>query len=69
VRQGRTTILVSHDLLATRDADLILVMDRGQIVERGSYDELVSAGGPFQELLAAQLREGSPSSAVPVWDE
>ena len=43
----RTTLVISHDLLLTRDADLILVLDGGEVVERGRHDELIAAGGPY----------------------
>ena len=46
----RTTLVISHDLLLTRDADLILVLDDGEVVERGRHDELLAAGGPYSRL-------------------
>ena len=45
--RDRTTLVISHDLLLTRDADLILVLDDGEVVERGRHDELLAAGGPY----------------------
>ena len=45
--RGRTTLVISHDLLLTRDADLILVLDEGEVVERGRHDELVALGGAY----------------------
>ncbi len=50
-----TRIVIAHRLSTIRDADLILVMDQGAIVERGSHDELIALGGKYQELVAAQL--------------
>jgi ATP-binding cassette, subfamily B, bacterial len=50
----RTSIVISHDLLLTRDADLIAVMDGGRIVERGRHDDLVEAGGLYARLWASQ---------------
>ncbi len=47
----RTTILVAHRLTTLRDADRILVFDGGKIVEAGSYNDLVKAGGVFTELI------------------
>jgi ATP-binding cassette, subfamily B, bacterial len=46
----RTTIVVSHDLLTTRDADRIAVLDRGRLVELGPHAELVAAGGLYARL-------------------
>jgi ABC-type multidrug transport system fused ATPase/permease subunit len=48
--RDRTTLVISHDLLLTRDADLILVLDDGEVVERGRHDELLAAGGPYWSL-------------------
>ena len=55
-RQGRTTVLVTHNLLATRDADQILVLQAGRMVERGRYPQLAAAGGLFSQLLTEQMR-------------
>jgi ATP-binding cassette subfamily B multidrug efflux pump len=54
---GRTSIIVSHRLVAVRDADLILVLDGGRIVERGTHAELLAAGGRYWELLRRQQME------------
>jgi ATP-binding cassette subfamily B protein len=53
--KGRTSFVIAHRLSTVRDADLILVFDRGRIVERGTYRDLVARGGRFRELVAAQL--------------
>ena len=53
--QGRTLIVIAHRLSTVRDADLILVMNHGRVVERGTWDDLVAAGGFFAELHAAQF--------------
>jgi ATP-binding cassette subfamily B protein len=45
--RDRTTLVISHDLLTTRDADLIVVLDEGRVVERGRHDELVARGGAY----------------------
>src|SRR4051794_11437750 len=47
---GRTTIAIAHRLSTVRDADQIVVLDRGEIVERGTHDELMSAGGRYSVL-------------------
>jgi ATP-binding cassette subfamily B protein len=48
--EGRTTIAIAHRLSTVRDADQIVVLDRGQVVEVGTYEELVARGGRFAEL-------------------
>ena len=54
---GRTSIIVSHRLAAVRDADWILVLDRGSIVEQGTHTDLLAAGGRYWELLRRQQME------------
>ncbi|WP_309390946.1 glucan ABC transporter ATP-binding protein/ permease [Chelatococcus sambhunathii] len=53
-REGRTTLVIAHRLATVRSADLVLVFERGRVVERGPFDELASAGGAFARLVAAQ---------------
>jgi ABC-type multidrug transport system fused ATPase/permease subunit len=48
--RGRTSIIIAHRLTTVRRADEILVMERGRITQRGPYDELMSAEGPFRRL-------------------
>jgi len=50
--EGRTTIAIAHRLSTVRDADQIIVLDRGVVVERGTHDELVNAAGRYAELVA-----------------
>ncbi|HLK00434.1 MAG TPA: ABC transporter ATP-binding protein [Streptosporangiaceae bacterium] len=57
LRQGRTSFIIAHRLSTIRDADLILVMEHGDIVEQGTHDELVNAAGPYQRLYAAQFAQ------------
>jgi ATP-binding cassette, subfamily B, multidrug efflux pump len=54
---GRTSIIVSHRLAAVRDADWILVLDGGKIVEQGVHVDLLAAGGRYWELLRRQQME------------
>ena len=54
---GRTSIVVSHRLAAVRDADWILVLDGGRLVEQGTHSELLTAGGRYWELLRRQQME------------
>ncbi|MBM3487899.1 MAG: glucan ABC transporter ATP-binding protein/ permease [Alphaproteobacteria bacterium] len=53
--RGRTTFVIAHRLSTVRNADLILVLERGEIVERGSYQELIARQGIFARLVATQL--------------
>jgi ATP-binding cassette subfamily B protein len=55
VMRGRTTIVIAHRLATVRNADCILVFDRGRIVESGSFDALVAQGGLFATLAQAQF--------------
>ncbi|MGR6316972.1 ABC transporter ATP-binding protein [Micromonospora soli] len=57
LRQGRTSFVIAHRLSTIRDADTILVLDGGRIVERGTHDELIDAGGTYSRLYAAQFAE------------
>jgi ATP-binding cassette, subfamily B, multidrug efflux pump len=57
LRAGRTSFVIAHRLSTIRDADVILVMEDGQIVEQGSHDELLSSGGAYARLYAAQFAE------------
>ncbi len=50
--EGRTTIAIAHRLSTVRDADQIVVLDRGRVVEVGTYDDLLARGGRFAELVA-----------------
>jgi ATP-binding cassette subfamily B protein len=55
LRRGRTSFVIAHRLSTIRDADLILVMESGQIVEQGTHDSLLAAGGAYARLYAAQF--------------
>jgi ATP-binding cassette subfamily B protein len=57
LRSGRTSFVIAHRLSTIRDADVILVMEDGQIVEQGDHDELLLAGGAYARLYAAQFAE------------
>ncbi|MCQ3952953.1 MAG: ABC transporter ATP-binding protein [Chloroflexi bacterium] len=66
--EGRTTFVIAHRLSTVRRADMILVMDKGRIVERGTHAELLAAGGLYKEIHDLQLiqREEAPPDARPL---
>ncbi|WP_020577311.1 ABC transporter ATP-binding protein [Actinopolymorpha alba] len=53
--EGRTSLVIAHRLSTVRNADTILVLDQGQLVERGTHEELVDAGGLYSELYRTQF--------------
>ncbi|WP_372458799.1 ABC transporter ATP-binding protein [Cellulomonas xiejunii] len=55
LRVGRTSFVIAHRLSTIRDADVILVMEHGQIVEKGSHGELLAAGGAYARLYESQF--------------
>jgi ATP-binding cassette subfamily B protein len=61
---GRTSIVIAHRLSTIQAADEILVVDGGRIVERGTHDELMDAGGLYQELYETQYSRTSPVTAT-----
>jgi len=52
--EGRTTILITHRLVAMEAMDQILVLDRGRVVERGNHDQLLTLDGLYRQLYEAQ---------------
>jgi ATP-binding cassette subfamily B multidrug efflux pump len=60
LRKGRTAFVIAHRLSTIRDADTILVLDRGSIVEQGSHDELMERQGAYFDLYASQFANAEP---------
>jgi ATP-binding cassette subfamily B protein len=67
---GRTTFVIAHRLSTIRRADLILLMQEGRVVERGTHDELMRAGGQYQEMVRRQVESHGDdlSAGAPVSD-
>ena len=62
--QGRTSLVIAHRLSTVRDADLILVVNDGKIVERGTHEELLAAKGPYYRLYTRQYEDETTSSIL-----
>jgi ATP-binding cassette subfamily B protein len=61
--EGRTAIVIAHRLATAMRADRIAVVDDGRIVELGSHDELVAAGGRYAEMYATWISHSEPAGA------
>jgi len=59
LRLGRTSFVIAHRLSTIRDADTILVMDKGSLIEQGNHEQLMAAKGFYFDLYASQFAGGS----------
>lgn len=59
VMEGRTSFVIAHRLSTIREADLILVMDQGQIIEKGTHESLLAKGGFYEKLYNSQFAEAA----------
>lgn len=66
LREGRTSFVIAHRLSTIRDADLILVMDHGDIVEQGNHEELIAKNGAYAKLYASQFESGHKVEEVEI---
>lgn len=64
LKKGRTSFVIAHRLSTIRNADIILVMDKGSIVEKGTHEELLKKRGFYYELYNSQFMNGAESEAV-----
>lgn len=62
--QGRTTFIIAQRLLTLKSADMILVLDRGRIVQRGTHDDLIAVEGLYKQIYDLQLRDQEEFMAV-----
>lgn len=62
----RTTLVIAHRLSTVREADKIIVMDKGVVVEQGRHDNLVAKGGLYALLYRLQFKEAEPSESQPL---
>jgi ATP-binding cassette, subfamily B, bacterial len=61
--QGRTTLVIAHRLATIRDADRILVLEKGRLIDEGTHDELVRKGGRYAQLAKLQFRDEAVKAA------
>jgi ATP-binding cassette subfamily B protein/subfamily B ATP-binding cassette protein MsbA len=64
---GRTTFVIAHRLSTIRRADLILLMEDGQVIERGTHDELMLARGTYYEMVMRQMESSAVETGAELW--
>jgi ATP-binding cassette subfamily B protein len=57
VMRGRTTFVIAHRLSTVKRADEVIVLDRGEIVDRGTHGELIRRPGPYRRIYDVQMRD------------
>ncbi|MCL5110041.1 MAG: ABC transporter ATP-binding protein/permease [Chloroflexi bacterium] len=66
--EKRTAFVIAHRLSTVRNADQVLVLDGGRVVEHGTHRELLAKGGAYSDLYRRQFRDSAPAQAVPATD-
>jgi ATP-binding cassette subfamily B protein len=66
ISRGRTTLVIAHRLSTIVDADQIVVLESGRIIERGRHAELISRGGRYAELWELQAKEAAENLSPPL---
>jgi subfamily B ATP-binding cassette protein MsbA len=64
LEKGRTTVVIAHRLSTVRDADVIVVMSGGRVVEKGTHEDLLNRAGEYSRLYALQFREQAAEAAA-----
>ncbi len=62
--KGRTTFVIAHRLATVRDADIIYVMDKGEVVQKGNHEQLMAEGGLYAHLRALQFKDEKPDAVA-----
>jgi ABC-type multidrug transport system ATPase subunit len=68
VMQGRTTFVIAHRLSTVKRADEVLVLENGEIVERGTHEELIARQGPYRRIYDVQMKDQEEFIAARVAD-